>query len=223
VPSAAEIGSRIDAFSKDQWNRYTDKIVEMSRKRNETMEGMTAEEREAYEEENELTWLEESDRVRRDVQEGIKDYTRRVQEELTNRQAEQERLAFMLSRVSPASAYQLAAMNAADTDTGLKPRYVGAIENYRDLFFEHAEKKNQEAGGGFGGVRINFDTDSGLTVDSPRDRKTIDVSGMPAFTPPVRNVADILAGTVTDIVLLVLYTIAAMAGSFVAFLRYDVR
>lgn len=223
VPSSAETNALIDAYSKDRWKRYTDELVRLSRERNETMVGMTEKEREEYRDENEWNWMEESDMMRKTLQADIKDYSRRVQEEHTNRQLEQELLAFRLSRISPSSAYQLAAMNIAGTDTGLKPRYLDAIENYRDTFLEYTSRKEKESGGGMGGININFDTEKGLTVSTPRDRKTIDISDMPMFEPPSRSSVKILSGTLADLLLLFLYTAVTIAAALVAFLRYDVR
>ena len=45
-----------------------------------------------------------------------------AQEDFRNRKAEQEGLAFAISRFSPASAYQLTVMNLAGTNIDLKTR-----------------------------------------------------------------------------------------------------
>ncbi|MBU8923019.1 MAG: ABC transporter permease subunit [Bacteroidales bacterium] len=223
VPSAAEVNALADAFSKDQWKQYTEGLIKTSRERNSLMADMTEEEREVFQDENEWNWMEESDRVRKEMQTNIKDHSRRLQEEHTNQLIEQERLAFLFVRVSPASAFQLATMNIAGTDTGLKPRYQDAIENYRDTFLDHAAVKEKESGGGMGGISINFDTEKGISVSTPRDRPTIDISDMPMFMPPARTIGSVISETMTDLVLLVIYTVGALAAAFVAFLRYDVR
>ncbi|MBN1163595.1 MAG: ABC transporter permease subunit [Candidatus Krumholzibacteriota bacterium] len=223
VPSAAEVNARIDTFSKDRWKSYTDDLIRLGRERRDLMAGMTEAEKEAFRDDNEWTWMEENDRLRKAVQSDIKDFTRRVQEDHLNREAQRERLAFRLTRISPASAYQLSAMNIAGTDTGLKSRYQQAIEDYRETFLQYTERKDRESGGGMGGININFDTEKGLSVQTPRDRKTIDIVDMPLFQPPLRSGREVLSDTLTDLALLVLYAAAVLGGAFVAFLRYDVR
>lgn len=223
VPSTAEINALADAYSKDRWKEYMERLVEVSREREAAMAGMTEDERAAYRDENEWNWMEESDRMRKELQAGIKDQTRRLQEDQVNRLAAQERLAFRLSRVSPASAFQLASMNIAGTDTGLKYRYHEAIEDYRDAFLAHAEKMEEETGAGMGGININFDSESGVTVSTPRDRPTIDTSGIPMFAPPAKSLSSVLSGALVDLVLLFVYAGAALAAAFAAFIRYDVR
>ncbi|MBN2071660.1 MAG: ABC transporter permease subunit [Candidatus Krumholzibacteriota bacterium] len=223
VPSTAEINSIADAYSKGRWKDYTDRMIEISRARNTAMADMTEQEREAYREENEWTWMEESDGMRKELQSDIKDNTRRLQEEQRNRLAGQERLAFTLSRFSPASAFQLAAMKIAGTDTGLKPRYQESIEKYRDLFLDHARVKEKATGGGMGGININFDSEKGISVSTPRGRPTIETSDMPLFMPPEISLGTVLSSTITDFVLLIIYTSMVLAAAFVAFLRYDVR
>jgi len=58
------------------------------------------------------------------------EYSKRLNEDRRNRQAYQERLGFILSRFSPASAFRLAAMNLASTDILLKSRAEGCHERF---------------------------------------------------------------------------------------------
>ena len=70
--------------------------------------------------------MEREDALRKEVEQRIEEYEVELLDDLRRRKAMQERLAFSLSRVSPASSYQLAAMNLAGTDVGLKRRAAHA-------------------------------------------------------------------------------------------------
>jgi hypothetical protein len=50
-----------------------------------------------------------------------------------------------------------------------------------------------------------------------------DVSEMPRFVKQDKTLSQILDQTVTDFTLLAVMSLLAFAGSFVAFLKYDVR
>jgi len=222
VPTVAEIEGQQDGFEKDQWENHRHDMEERWRKREAAMQGMNEKEREAYRDEHEWEWLEEEDKERKQLQKNLNAFAQQLTEDSRNRKAGQERLAFTLSRFSPVSAYQLAALNLAGTDAGLKTRYEDAMNNYRTAFTEFAEKKQKESGGA-GGLRIEVNTDTGIKINSDRDKGTLDLSGMPKFTPPEHTYATAIAPTLIDFGLLGLYTLAAFAGAFVRFLRYDVR
>lgn len=222
VPSVAEIDGQIEGFSKDRWDQYMGELEDMMQTRNTAMEGMSDEEREAYREENLWDWMQQSDANRKAVQTDINEFSRKVNEELRNKKIEQERLAFSLARFSPASAYQLTAMNLAETDIRLKSRFEHLLEEYHKQCVDYAEKKQEEGGGG-GGIRISFDSRDGMKMDFGRGKGKLDVTGMPRFQEMDRSLAQILEPTAFDFGLILMYTILALAGSFIAFVRFDVR
>jgi ABC-type transport system involved in multi-copper enzyme maturation permease subunit len=222
VPSVAEIESQQDAFARDKWQKLTQELQERWRKRSADMEGMTASEREAYRDEHEWEWMQEEDGYRKAVQKDIEQYSIKLREELRNRKLRQERLAFMLSRFSPASAYQLAAMNLAGTDIAMKTRYEDAIQVYRTAFNGAVEQK-QAASGNSHGIRIEFNSDTGMKFSMGREGGALEVSDLPRFTAPKTTFAEAFAPTIIDFGLLAIYTMLAFTGAFVAFLRYDVR
>lgn len=222
VPSVAEIEGQQDGFQKARWKQYTDKLEERWRSRNLDMEAMDAGDRDAYREEHLWSWMEEDDAERKDVQQDIDAFSRKLTEELRNRKAEQKRLAFTFSRLSPASAYQLTAVDLAGTNIDLKTRYEDAMQQYRSDFTEYREKKQKESGG-HGGIRISIDSDTGFKMSTGRDKGTLDFSDMPRFETPKHALSDAIVPTITGMGLLSLYSLAAFAGAFVVFLRYDVR
>ncbi len=222
VPTVAEVEGKRDAFSKDRWAQYEKVMVEKWQKRNEPMNGMSKEEREAYREGKMWGWMEEDDRDRKEVQTDIDAFSMKLNQDVRNKKAGQERLAFTLSRFSPASAFQLAAANLAGTDIAVKTRYEDALNEYRPVFNAYKEKKQKENGGG-GGIRISIDSDSGFKIDSGREKGVLDISGLPEFNHPASTFKDAVAPATIDFGLLGFFSLAAFAGAFVRFLRYDVR
>ena len=223
VPSVAEVDGQIEGFSKGRWDEYMKVLEKRLEEREKMMAGMTKEEREAYRDKNLWDWMEENDGLRKDVQSDINEFSRILHEDIRNRKAVQERLGFTLSRFSPASAFQLSAMNLAATDIRLKSRYETTLEQYHKDFVDYVEKKQQEAGGAMGGIRISFSSETGLKYSFGPDKGSLDTSDMPRFNGINRSLSNIFAPTFIDIALLIFYSIAAIVGAFVAFLRYDVR
>jgi len=224
VPSIAEIEGQIDGYSKQRWDRYMDELQNIWQTRNKEMEGMTKEQREAYRDEHMWNWMQETDEARKSIETDINDLSVQLRDNLRARKSVQERLAFTFSRFSPASAYQLAAMNLASTDIQLKTRYEEAMERYRTTLSEYADKKLEEEGAGsIGGFNISLSSDSGVKVSTGQGETTLDVSDMPRFQAPSRSFGQVISQTTIDFSLLFLYSIIALAGAFVSFLRYDVR
>ncbi len=222
VPTVAEIEGLQDGYEKNRWDKHGDELEVRWRERNAQMAGMSVDEREAYQDEHLLEWTEQEDQARRTMQKDIIENSRKLNEDLRNRKAGLERLAFTLSRFSPASSYQLAAMSLAGTGIEIKTNYEDAMRNYRTTFVDYVEKK-RKASGGVGGIRITMDTETGFKLSTDRDQGTLDLNDLPRFVPPQHNFAEALAPAAPDFGLLAFYTIAAFAGAFVAFLRYDVR
>ncbi len=222
VPTVAEIEGQQETFSKDRWSKYEDVMQEKWKQRNAPTEGMSKEEREAFREKNMWQWMEEDDKDRKDVQKDIDAFAAKVNEDLRNKKAEQEQFAFILSRLSPASAFQLAAMNLAGTDISLKRRYEDALNSYRPVFTTYKEKKQKE-NGGIGGIRISVDSDTGVKIDTGREKGVLDTSDMPRFEHPLHSYRDAVTPAIIDFGLLGIFSLAAFAGAFVRFLRYDVR
>jgi ABC-type transport system involved in multi-copper enzyme maturation permease subunit len=221
VPTDAEIDSQQDSFSKDRWEARFAALQEKWKKRNEPLEKLSKEEREAKREEMEWTWAEEDKKDRDSMQAEIDANARKLREDLRNRKEGRERLAFALSRFSPVSAYQLAAMNLAGTDITLKTRYEDALEAYRTDFNRFKEQKQKESGSS-GGIRISIDTERGIKIDAGREM-ALDLAGMPEFTPNRPTLAESVSATGIDFGLMGGYSLLAFAGAFVMFLRYDPR
>lgn len=212
VPTISEVESQKQAFQTDRMQGYMAHIQESMRERAAAVRGMNEADRERYEDDNMWNWMEENDKQRTAMEEDIAEFNRRLNEDVRNRRAVQERLGFNLSRLSPAASFQLVAMNLADTDIGLKDRYEDAISQYRTTFNDFVDKKQGEGGG-------NFITIGGRNQDT----EPLDLSELPRFTEPERSLNASLGSSLLDMGILSLFALAAFFGAFVGFLRYDVR
>ncbi len=221
VPSVAEIEGQSEGFAKDRWQAFYEEQEKRWQERNAHRANSDGNSQ-AVSDEQLWKYMEEDDAARKAVQQEIESYQTKLNIDLQNRHTTQERLAFTLSRFSPASAYLLAAMNLAGTGVELKSRYEESLRNFRDQFVEFIEAKQAE-GGPSGAFTISIDTQSGLKIGTPRDQGALDVSQLPRFTPPQYPLMGAAAATVVDFGLLALYSILAFGAAFVAFSRYDVR
>lgn len=223
VPSIAEIDGQIEGFSKSRWDEYMKEIEKKFEQRNKMMEGMTEEEREAYRDKHMWDWMQENDALRKKLQADINKFSRMLHKDLRNRKTAQERLGFTLSRFSPASAFQLSAMNLVGTDIDLKSRYETALEEYQKTFVDYVEKKQEETGGGMGGIRISVSSENGAKYSFGPDKGSLETSDMPRFQETKQSLSSVIKSTILDILILFFYSTTAVVGAFVAFLRYDLR
>jgi len=216
VPRVAEIDGQRDAFAKSKWQEYNQERAVFW-----AAEGQADGGGEQIDEEALWARLEEEHARRREVEQEIEAHELRLMEDLQRRKATQERLGFALTRVSPASAYQLAAMTLAGTDITLKTRYEDAMQNYRTTWVDYVKSKTGD--GPLGAVAISMSSDGGMTIATSRDNEVLDISDRPRFTPPELSLGEAAPDLLVDLGVMLLATVAAFAGAFLAFLRYDVR
>jgi len=218
VPRVAEIEGQRDGYAKDLWGEHYKK---MEARWAEASCGGTGDD----DHDNEAMWarMQEEDSLRRGVEKRIEEYEVKLLEDLRRNKREQERLAFTLARISPVSAYQLAAMSLAGTDITLKSRYEEAMSEYRGQLNEYVQRNQAESGDMGGFLSINIDSESGVTIGTGRDNAGLDVSDMPRFDPPYVTFAESVAPILPDVGILVLGILVSFLGSFIGFLRYDVR
>ncbi|MBN2319181.1 MAG: DUF3526 domain-containing protein, partial [Acidobacteria bacterium] len=137
----------------------------------------------------------------------------RLEERRSNEEAVQQRLAFGLARVSPASAFSLAATSLAGSSLALKHHYLEEARRYRDVYARFQQEKSGE---GLEGMII-------MRMPGQPEPEQIDPGELPAFQyrqPPLK---DVIRASVLDLGILAVFNIVFFAGAFVAFLRYDVR
>lgn len=221
IESVAQLEAKQAAFQKARWDQWADESSERWTARSEEMAGMTDEERQAYRDDKEWEWLEEDDASRKRLQQEITDNNRKLLEGTLNKKKEQERIAFTFARISPASSFRLAAMNLAGTDIDLKNRYEESMRNYRDEFKTFVEKKQAESGNN-GGFRISM-VNGKVSMDMGRQDAGIDTSELPQYTSPVVTANASIGSSIFDFGMLGIFIILTFGGTFVAFLRYDMR
>lgn len=219
VPSVAEIESQKDRHRVDRWDTFGKERSERWRERTADTQGMNEDDRQAFMDQRREQWMQEDNDARQAMQEEIAEFERKVNEELRNKKAEQERLAFVLSRFSPASSFQLAAMNLAGTNTTLKTRYEDGMKAYRSTFSQFVEDKRVEEQK----KRMQEQRGRRTFVFGGGNQETLDVSEMPRFEEPSHTYAEAVAPSMFDIGLLALFSVVCFGGAFMSFLRYDVR
>jgi len=222
VPGVAEIDARIEGHSAGLWKEQDKIMAETWRVRNGEMQGMDKDERRAYEDEHMWAWMEEDEIHRKEIQAEIAEYARKIKEDVRNRRVEQQRLAFGISRFSPASAFRLAGMQIAGTGIDMKTRYESAIENYKDILFKFIESKRSDANEP-DGIRITFDSESGFSFQTAGVKKMLDITEMPQFSQPRFLLADVIPQILVDLFALLLSCLVVFSMAWVAFLRYDLR
>jgi ABC-type transport system involved in multi-copper enzyme maturation permease subunit len=211
VTSVAEIDAKKDRFATDRFTSYRAARIQQRDDREAQMANMTEAQRTAFRDANREKWSEEENDLRQAMQEEIAEYNRKLDEGLNNQKAEMQAIAFTLSRFSPSSAYQIAAMDLAGTNISVKTRYEHAMQDYRTAFTTFVDAKREEE-------RAQNRRRFGGGQDEP-----LDLTEMPRFQPPDYSYKEAVAPTVLDLGLLSLYSLLAFAGAFLAFLRYDVR
>jgi ABC-type transport system involved in multi-copper enzyme maturation permease subunit len=212
VPRVAEIESQRQAFANEKMDA--------------NIQGMIAALHNTSSPEEQTQVNQRFDSLRQIADIEISDYAARLMENLRQKKIAQETLAWQLSRLSPVSAYRLAAMNLAETDTQAKDRAEDAMSEYRTDFNQYVHQKQQETGD-MGGIRISIEVDShgeqSLTIDASRGQEGLDISDMPRFVPPKRSVGEVAAASVVDFGLLVISILVVFGLALVSFLRYDIR
>jgi ABC-type transport system involved in multi-copper enzyme maturation permease subunit len=133
----------------------------------------------------------------------------RLDERRRNEEARQQRIAFGLARISPASAFSLAATNMAGTSVDLKRHYMEEALRYREIYARFLREK---------------EGDPKETVRPPQQKpKPINPPELPVFLFEQPSVKDVVRDSVPDLGVLAIFNIVFFAGAFTAFLRYDVR
>ena len=113
-------------------------------------------------------------------------------------------------------------MTLGGTGVGLKSANESAMRAYRRAFTQYTGEKQKESGTQ-AGFRITVDNQTGFHFSAPRERGTLEVSGVPAFAPPGVMFGEAASSALVDTGLIAALALLACAGALAAFLRYDVR
>jgi len=221
VPTNAELESQRIAYQQQGWKKYGDEMRKVWEAREREMSGMSETQKEQYRKDNELKWMEESDKTMKEREKDENDYFEKLTESAKNKRTQLEKLALSLSRLSPASSYQLAVMDLSGTDLEMYQRYETGMKDFRDKYNAFIEKKQKESGG-FGGFRISFSSKGGFSFDDGRG-KSIETKDMPKFSYPKESVAAAILPAIIDMAIIIILSLGAFAGAYLSFLKYDLR
>jgi hypothetical protein len=228
IPSVAQIESRKEGFRAREWDAYRRGLSEVWRERQAEIEAVPEEEREAFEDEKTWAWMEQDEQERKELQARVAENSRRINEEIRAMKTAQQRIGLSLSRISPASMFQLVALDVSGTGLELQDRYVDAIGEYRSRFNAFVEEQGGNrlvirAGGGHDDEDEGEDEEDAAVGVFGDQGQPIDLREMPRFTPPELTARAAIAPAIPDLGLLGLLGVVFFGVAFAAFLRYDVR
>jgi ABC-type transport system involved in multi-copper enzyme maturation permease subunit len=148
----------------------------------------------------------------------VENLTSRLNEERRNKQVQQEKLAFGISRISPTAVFNLAATTLCGTSLELKNYFQEQAALYTESFAEFIRKKT---GRNIGGPRIVIR----LTREEEEAQKSqpINPREIPEFLYQPPELSGILGDALPDIAILMLLNLIFFSGAFLSFLRYDLR
>ena len=217
VPTAAEISSKLSQKSREftdqfiEWQKTRSKEISASL-RSQDLKDLSPEELQNRIKEVYDRYTTEVRKEQEKISQKIGKYDATLTEDWRNRKAEREKLGFSLSRFSPASSYQLAAMDVAGTGINLKTNYEDQARAYSDIFNKFRAKKAAEKGNSM----FNL-------LGEDNKRESLDISEVPKFQFINPDFSQILQSIIIDIGILAFYILITITGSFIAFTRYDVR
>ncbi len=224
VPTVAEIESQKDRYRADAQGDLRATSNLRFQEMMAPAQGFGEAERRAFYSANIDLYTEETNRLRAGMELIIEENNRRVNEILRNAKSEQERFAFLLSRMSPASAFKLTAMNLGGTNTSMKNRYEDQMLAYRETYNSYVETRWQQEQEEQENLLAAQRTGGGRNVNvAGSGNQAIDTSDMPRFIAFEEPLAEVFLASILDFGLLAIFTLIAFAGAFFAFARYDVR
>jgi ABC-type transport system involved in multi-copper enzyme maturation permease subunit len=145
-------------------------------------------------------------------------FTGRLYEERRNKQIKQEKLAFGISRISPAALFTLASSTLCGTSMDLKNLFQENAASYSKSF---AEFINMKTGRTIGAAAITiFDFNGEVNRKPPQP---INPREIPEFVFQNPELSGILNDALPDVAIILLFNLIFFCGAFLAFLRYDLR
>ena len=211
VPTAAEISAKLTEKNRDTSRQLSEWLSGRSSEYRKRIESLNDEDRQNKANELREQYSKDVTIKFSELNQEIDKYHVSLNEEWRNRKIEQERLGFSLSRFSPASAFQLAAMELSGTGVNIKTRYEDQLQAYKEIFNTFITKKEDKSGGIF------------AQVSKDKKPENIDTREIPQFIYINPDLKQVLQSTVIDITIISFYILITIAGTFIAFIRYDVR
>ena len=204
VPTVDELVSRKSRYSASLWQEHRKKMADWRAPADTPMDKVF---------EKFQQFMADIDAERT---EKMNAFGERLNEERSNAQVAQERLAFGLARISPSAVFSLLSTSIAATGVHLKDEYKTQAGQYQKQYAEFMKEKTGRNPSGTFMFRMTTD-------DDQKEKKKINPTELPAFTFTQPPVAAALGSIFIDFGILALFNIVFYAGAFVAFLRFDAR
>lgn len=206
VPSIDKINFDKSKFQRQAWEEDQKKLMTWQEE-NQPAEGEDTQE-----------WFgrfrKEMDALGEDRNDRIAEFSARLNEERRNREAVQQKVALGIARISPTSVFTLATTNLAGTSLSLKQRYQEEAARYQT---QYAAFLTEKTGDSPSGIIIR------IGEEEEEEPDPIDPYELPAFTYEGPSTDETTSRALPDLGLLALFNLLFFAGSFIAFLKYDVR
>jgi ABC-type transport system involved in multi-copper enzyme maturation permease subunit len=156
------------------------------------------------------------EKIRDENNRKVEDLTGRLHEERRNKQIKQEKLAFGISRISPTALFTLVSSTLCNTSLELKNHFHQRASAYSKSFAEFIRGKT---GRSIGNIK------SIISIgDEPKKKsQPINPGEIPEFVYQSPELSVILKDALPDMAILLLFNLIFFCGSFIAFLRYDLR
>jgi ABC-2 type transport system permease protein len=154
------------------------------------------------------------DDIANDRDQKLREYSAKLDEDHDNKVNRQTALSLGLARLSPAASFSLAASTLAGTSLSLKQTFQRQAEGYQQAFAKFMIAKT---GVNMGGFRMRIITDDAAKP------KPINPYELPTFEFRAPLLSEQIASVVPEWGILGVGILLLFAGSFFAFLRYDVR
>jgi len=204
VPSVDQIASQKSRLRAQLWEDHRKNIGSFKASETGDPEKMM----------NEFNRFMEEQADARDMK--MREFADRLNEDRFNAQQEQQKLAFNIARISPATSLTLATAALAETSLALKNHYHEEAAAYQEVYGNFMkEKTGINPGGRMMIIKSRMDEDEEPERINPQE--------LPKFVyRPIGLAASIQSATV-DIGFLALFNLLFFSAAFVGFLRYDVR
>jgi hypothetical protein len=147
----------------------------------------------------------------------------RLEEDRYNRQTVQEKLSFSLARLSPTTSLSLATSHLAGSSLRLKERFAQEAKAHQKTFGNFMKEKTGMNTGGLIKLRKSTSCGGGNDDDKEEQPEPINPQELPGANIASITLMESVEPALVDMGLLILYNFLFFAGSFVAFMRYDVR
>jgi ABC-type transport system involved in multi-copper enzyme maturation permease subunit len=209
IPSDSMIESQKRAFMTQAMTKYQADATKMVQRLSANRKvGPNADQAEIAKFQQEMR--DSLEAVRKQMEQSNTEYADKLYENAQNMKDNVEKVGLSLSRISPASVFQLAAMNLCGTDLSIKKKYYDEMNKFRTKYNAFVQKKMTENAG----VGLQSFVATG---------KSLDTRDLPRFQAPVITLSESVQPAIFDIVLLFVFTAVSVTGAFLRFRKYDLR